>query len=253
MQILLANAKIMFGQSAVASISTPRFQQTAEKLAAEMARLDTEELSRQLDCNRQLAAINLKRYQDFPFSQKMPAIMAYNGQAYKHLRAQSLTDDDLEFGQQHLWITCFLYGLLRPMDAIVPYRMEHCVRLEATDNRPVNQFWKDRLTDVLIDSVKADDGILIHLSTEEYEHLFDWKRVRREVRVIQPLFYVSNGQGRLKMQAVWAKSCRGAMVRFILQHRTAHPDELQAFSHEGFEFQAAWGDEDFPHFIRGLS
>ena len=250
MQILLANAKIMFEQTALAPLSTPRFQQTAEKLAAEMARLDTDELSRQLDCNRQLAAINLKRYQEFPIAAKMPAILAYNGQAYKHLRAQSLSGDDLEFGQQHLWITCFLYGLLRPMDAIVPYRMEHCVRLEATDNRPVNQFWKDKLTDVLIRSVKEDDGILVHLSTEEYEHLFDWKRVTSEVQVIHPLFYVQQADGRLKMQAVWAKSCRGAMVRYILQPQLSNIDQLQSFSYEGFTYSPRHGETAYPHFIR---
>ena len=120
----------------------------------------------------------------------MPALLAYNGQAYKHLKASTLSQNALDFGQEHLWITCFLYGLLRPMDGIVPYRMEHCVTLEATYNKPINQFWKDKLTDILIESVKKDDGILIHLSTEEYEHLFDWKRVKQEVKVIQPLFYV---------------------------------------------------------------
>lgn len=80
-------------------------------------------------------------------------------------------------------------------------------------------------------NVKADDGILLHLSTEEYEHLFDWKRVCKEVTVVQPLFYVRQKDGRLKMQAVWAKSCRGAMVRFILNNRLVTPEELSAFNY----------------------
>ena len=71
------------------------------------------------------------------------------------------------------------------MDGIVPYRMEHCVTLETTNDKPINQFWKDQLTKVLIRSVQADDGILMHLSTEEYEHLFDWKRVCKEVTVVK--------------------------------------------------------------------
>lgn len=183
-------------------------------------------------------------------AEKMPAILAYNGQAYKHMRASSLSDDSLEYVQKHLWITCFLYGLLRPMDGIVPYRMEHCVSLEATNDKPVNQFWKDKLTDVLIDSVKADDGILIHLSTGEYEHLFDWKRVCKEIKVIQPLFYVRQKDGRLKMQAVWAKSCRGAMVRYILNNQLLTPEELAGFSYEGFEYAPELGEAAFPHFVR---
>ena len=250
MQILLANAKIMYEKAEKQPLSTPLFQSVADTLAAEMARMDVEELARQLDCSTKIAAENWKRYHDFAAAEKMPAILAYNGQAYKHLRADSLSDESLEYAQKHLWITCFLYGLLRPMDGIVPYRMEHCVTLEATGDKPVNQFWKDKLTDVLIDSVKADDGVLLHLSTAEYEHLFDWKRVCQEVKVIQPLFYVRQKDGRLKMQAVWAKACRGAMVRFVLAHQIAHPEELAAFSYEGFEYAPQLGEEAFPHFVR---
>lgn len=254
MQILLANAKIMFDKADKQAMSEPLFQSVANALATEMAQMDIDELARQLDCSKTLAAENWKRYQNFPLANTMPAILAYNGQAYKHLKARSLSDDALKFSQNHLWITCFLYGLLRPMDAIVPYRMEHCVTLEMTNDKPINQLWKDKLTEVLIDSVKKDDGILIHLSTEEYEHLFDWKRVMDEVKVIHPLFYVRSsslkGNG-LKMQAVWAKSCRGAMVRFILQNQITSPEDLKAFSYEGFVYSPEYGEEAYPHFIRG--
>ena len=250
MQILLANAKIMFEKVEGEVVSTPLFQAVADEMATEMALMDIDELARQLDCSRKLAAENWKRYQNFHIAEKRPALLAYNGQAYKHLRASSLSQEALAFGQKHLWITCFLYGLLRPLDGIVPYRMEHCVSLEITSQRPVNQFWKDKLTDTLIESVKADDGILVHLSTEEYEHLFDWKRVMKEVTVIHPLFYVRQGNGRLKMQAVWAKSCRGAMVRYILENGISSPEELRSFSYEGFEYSPLHGEDTFPHFIR---
>ena len=250
MQILLANAKIMYEKADRQPLSTPLFQSVADTLADEMAQMDVEELARQLDCNRKIAATNRLRYLNFHAAEKMPAILAYNGQAYKHLRANTLSEEALAYAQEHLWITCFLYGVLRPMDGLVPYRMEHCVTLEATQERPVHQFWKDKLTQVLIDSVKADDGILIHLSTEEYEHLFDWKRVCREVKVIQPLFYVRQKDASLKIQAVWAKSCRGAMTRFILNNKPVTPQELTTFSYEGFEYEPRLGEELFPHFVR---
>ena len=253
MQILLANAKIMFDKADRAAVSKPLFQSVAEMLAAEMAKLDVEELAKQLDCSHKIASENWKRYRNFMAAEKMPAILSYNGQAYKHLRANTLGEESLQYAQKHLWITCFLYGLLRPMDGIVPYRMEHCVTLEATNDKPINQFWKDKLTDVLISSVKADDGILIHLSTAEYEHLFDWKRICREVKVIQPLFYVRQKDGRLKMQAVWAKSCRGAMVRYILSNQLTTPEELAAFSYEGFEYAPELGEVAFPHFVRNIT
>lgn len=252
MQILLANAKIMNDHSEVMPLTKPKFQAIANELAAEMALLDIDTLTKELDCSRALAAENWRRYQNFHVTEKLPSIMAYNGQAYKHLKAKTLSTNALIFGQNHLWITCFLYGLLRPMDAIVPYRMEHCVKLAMTEDKPINTFWKDKLTDVLIDSVKSDDGILVHLSTEEYEHLFDWKRVCEEVKVIHPLFYVRQKDGGLKIQAIWAKSCRGAMVRFILSNQITNPEELKAFSYEGFEYNPNLGEELYPHFVREL-
>ena len=103
---------------------------------------------------------------------------------------------------------------------------------------------------MLIASVQADDGILLHLSTEEYEHLFDWKRVCKEVTVVQPHFYIRQKDGSLKTQAVWAKSCRGAMVRFILNNRLVTPEELSGFSYEYFEFAPQLGDTTVPHFVR---
>lgn len=85
---------------------------------------------------------------------------------------------------------------------------------------------------------------------EEYEHLFDWKRVMEEGKVIHPLFYVHRPDGMFKMQAVWAKSCRGAMARYILENNIFSPEQLKAFSYEGCEYSPNHGEELFPHFIR---
>ena len=187
--------------------------------------------------------------QFFDEKPKLPAILAYHGQAYKHLKAETLTVDDLNYSQEKLWITSFLYGLLRPLDGILSYRMEGHVELPSGEGQNMFGFWKSRLTDVLIDAVKADDGILIHLATEEFQHLFDWQRVRKEVRIIQPLFYVRKGND-LKIQAVWAKTCRGAMTRFIIENRITCPEDLNAFSYEGFAYDPKLGEPDYPHFVR---
>ena len=197
MQILLANAKMMVCPTEVAAkpLTIPAFQAEADLLAKEMARLSLDELAEQLGCSRQLALENQQRYQNFFLAEKVPAIMAYNGRAYQALMAHTFEATALSFAQEHLFITCFLYGLLRPMDAIVPYRMEHTVRLEATNDKPIDRFWRDKLTDYLIRAVQADDGILIHLSTGEYERLFNWARVCREVKVIKPLFMFASRAG----------------------------------------------------------
>ena len=253
MQIILASAKIMKDKVKSLSdinLSIPRFQSEAKSFARDMAQYSAETIAEILSCSQQIAVQNRLRYMRF-FDEvsKLPAILAYHGQAYKHLRAETLNVDDLNYAQEKLWITSFLYGLLRPLDAILPYRMEGNVELPSGDGQNLYCFWKSRLTDILIDTVKSDDGILVHLATEEYQHLFDWQRVRKEVHIIQPLFYVRKG-GNLKMQAVWAKTCRGAMTRFIIENRIDKPDDLNTFSYEGFTYEPNLGEPDYPHFIK---
>ena len=253
MQIILASAKIMNERLKAIpdiSLSIPRFQNEAEAFAKNMAQYSTETIAEILGCSMQIAAQNKLRFMQFLEDKpKLPAILAYHGQAYKHLKAEILTADDLNYSQGKLWITSFLYGLLRPLDGIQPYRMEGLVELPSGEGQNVFGFWKSRLTDMLIDGIKADDGILVHLATEEYQHLFDWQRVRKEVRIVQPLFYVRKG-GDLKIQAVWTKTCRGAMTRFIIQNRITNPDDLSAFSYEGFTYKPNLGEPDYPHFIK---
>ena len=264
MQIILASAKIMNDKVKSVpdiNLSTPRFLSEAEGFARDMAQYSAETIAEILGCNQQIAVQNRLRFmQFFDEKPKLPAILAYHGQAYKHLKAETLNVDDLNYAQGKLWITSFLYGLLRPFDGILSYRMEGNVELPSGEGQSMFGFWKNRLTDILIDSVKADDGILIHLATEEYQHLFDWKRVRKEVRIIQPLFYVRKGND-LKIQAVWAKTCRGAMTRFIIENRIDKPEDLNAFSYEGFTYEPRLGvlgpmgrlpeqEPDYPHFIK---
>ena len=207
MQIILASAKIMNDRVKSIpdiSLSTPRFQNEAEGFARDMVQYSAESIAEMLGCSQQIAAQNRLRYMRFfEDSAKLPAILA--------------------------------------LDAILPYRMEGHVELPSGEGQNMFAFWKSRLTDILIDAVKADDGVLIHLATEEYQHSFDWQRVRKEVRIVQPLFYVRKGSN-LKMQAVWAKTCRGAMTRFIIENRIDKPEDLCAFSYEGFSYEPKLGE-----------
>ena len=243
MQIILASAKIMNDKLKSIpdiSLSLPRFQKEAGDFARDMAQYSVETIADMLGCSRQIAAQNRLRYMNFfGDTPKLPAILAYHGQAY----------DDLNYSQEKLWITSFLYGLLRPLDAILPYRMEGNVELPSGEGQNMFAFWKSRLTDILIDAVKADGGTLVHLATEEYQHLFDWQRVRKEVRIVQPLFYIRKGS-ELKIQAVWAKTCRGAMTRFIIENCIDKPEDLCAFGYEGFTYEPKLGEADFPHFVK---
>ncbi len=248
MQILLACAKIINESTGRKPplTSEPRFLKEAEHFALLMSQRSVEELMDMFHCSRQLAIDNKLRFDAFfDGEREIPAVLAYYGQAYKCLQAQTMGDDELLFAQQHLWITSFLYGLLRPLDIIHPYRMEGKVVLE---EKTMFNHWKPLLTDLLIESVKADDGILVHLATEEMQHLFDWKKVSKEVTIVHPQFLVMKN-GKLKSVTVYAKSCRGAMTRFIVKNQLYSPEALQGFEYEGFEYRPDIGDANHPHFI----
>lgn len=253
MHIILASAKIMHDQlKAVPNVDTtmPRFINEAQSFAANMASYPIETIAHMLGCSQAIATQNKLRFmRHLEHHPNMPAILAYHGQAYKHLKAETLTVNQLNFAQQHLSIMSFLYGMLRPLDGILPYRMEGGVELPSGEGKNMFGFWKSRLTDVLINSIKADDGVLIHLATEEFQHLLNWQRVSSEVRIVQPLFYVKKGNA-LKMQAVWAKTCRGAMTRFIVENQISNPSLLKTFSYEGFHFDPSLGDNNHPHFVK---
>lgn len=114
--------------------------------------------------------------------------------------------------------------------------MEGGFPLPCTEGKTVNEFWRTYLTDALTESVLKDDGILIYLDTEEFRRLFDWKKIEKEIPVIiEPRFHVLKN-GKLTTPAVWAKTCRGAMARYIIENRITSADALEDFSYEGFSF-----------------
>ncbi len=252
MQILLACAKIMNNDTTVSvpRVSSPRFEADANRFALELGQWSIDELAGALHCSHSLAQENHLRYGRFlDETEKLPAILAYYGQAFKYLRASEFSDADFQYAHDHLFICSFLYGLLRPLDLIHPYRLEGKVRLQATDGQTMLTYWRSRITDVLIDAVKSDDGVLVHLATGEMEQLFEWGRVCREVTVVQPLFYADEGH-RLKTVSVHAKSCRGAMAREILLNRYSSPSSLLAFEQNGYRYRENYGDLLHPHFIK---
>lgn len=237
MQILISCAKTMVDTASVATPRTtqPRYREEAAGLAARLGTLTADELAATLHVNRRIAAENRQRYGRFHGDEaELPALAAYAGIVFRQIGPADFTDADFAYAQRHLHITSFLYGLLRPLDAIRPYRLEGDVRIPR-DEGTVFAFWRDRLTDPFLDAIRRDDGVLVNLASGEMKRLFDWPRIRREARVITPEFRVREGD-RLRTVVVYTKMCRGAMTRFLLRHRIAEPDALKAFEWEGFRF-----------------
>lgn len=238
MQLFLSCAKTMTETSSVQTPCTtrPRHAAEAADLAARMAALPTEALARLLRVNGRIAAENRRRYLAFhDESTALPAVAAYTGVVFRHLDPASFTEADFEYAQRHLHITSFLYGLLRPLDAIRPYRLEGDLVLPGMDEQTLFDYWRQRLTDEFLDAIRCDDGVLLNLASGEMRRLFDWRRIAREVRIITPEFRVRDGD-RLRTVVVYTKMCRGEMARCVLRNRTANPEALKGFEWEGFRY-----------------
>jgi cytoplasmic iron level regulating protein YaaA (DUF328/UPF0246 family) len=250
MQILLSCAKTMRDASTVKPPFTtlPRFKDEAGQFALELRQWTTDKFKDALQCSPSIASETKLRYlRFFDEGQELPAVLSYFGQVFKYLKVRNWKTGDFYYAQSHLWITSFLYGLLRPMDRIHPYRLEGKVSLEVSGEKTLFDFWKSRLTDMLLESVKADDGILLYLASEEMKLLFDWKRIRSELHVIQPHFFIMK-DGRPKTIVIYTKTCRGAMAHYVTCNRISNPEDLKAFEHEGFTYTDQYGDNDHPNF-----
>lgn len=237
MQILLSPAKDMTATPTLVPpfLSVPPFQDDAVRNALQMGELSAEEIGKLLKVNPQIAALNKQRYQEFLDPPVHAAVLSYTGMSFRHLKAETFSEEDLRYAQEHLWITSFLYGLNRPLDGIKTYRMEGNVVLPEHDGLTMFRFWRTRLTDVLIDAVKNDDGVLFNLASAEMKQLFDWKRVEQECQVISPDFRVMKN-GQLKTVVVYAKMMRGAMTRHLITQRITLQDNWKDFEYEGFSF-----------------
>lgn len=237
MMIYISCAKTMTAHSKqkVPFTTQPFFLNEARQNVMDISQFSSEELGRLLKINSKLAAENYFRYHNF-FSgdnEGLPAILSYTGMVFKRLAVKDFSDDDFRYAQEHLFITSFLYGLLRPLDVIKNYRLEGDVKLPERGNISMFDYWKPVLTDFFIAEIKKQGGVLVNLASNEMKELFDWKRVCREVRVITPDFQVYKN-GKLSTVVIYAKMCRGEMTRFILKNRIENPEQIKSFEWEGF-------------------
>ena len=232
MQILLSCAKTMAESTSlpIPRTTSPLYGAQAGELAGQLATLSTEELAKILRVNHRIAATNRLRYSRFH-------------DVFKRIAPADFTAGDFEYAQAHLNITSFLYGLLRPLDAIRTYRLEGDAVLPGHGEQTVFEYWQDKLTDAFLEKIKADDGILVNLASSEMKRLFDWKRICREVRVVTPEFRIREDD-RLKTVVVYTKMCRGEMTRHILKNRIGDPQQLKAFEWEGFRLNPTLSKAD---------
>jgi cytoplasmic iron level regulating protein YaaA (DUF328/UPF0246 family) len=200
-----------------------------------------------------LAQLNYDRFQNWslPFTEdnSKPAILVFKGDAYRGLSVDDFTEQDFKIAQEKLRILSGLYGILKPMDLIQPYRLEMGTRMPITPKvKNLYQFWGNKLTDAMNQELAEDDGILINVASNEYFKALNPKAIKGRVITCH---FRDNKNGQYKMIMTFAKQARGFMSRFIIKNNLQNPEDLKAFEEEGYVFNPKMSTADEFTFTRG--
>lgn len=230
------------------SATTPDFEEQAAQLANVARGLTAADLKKLMGISDNLAKLNADRFRDFGTMERKPAAFAFAGDTYQGLEVQSLDADEMSWAQEHLRILSGLYGLLRPLDAIQPYRLEMGSRLANSRGKNLYNFWGDRIACAInAQARKNGTKILVNCASQEYFSAVDLTAL--EPRIVTPVF-LEEKPGGPQIVSFFAKQARGAMARYIIQHRLTDPQALKDFDTGGYKFNDDLSDVCKPVFIR---
>jgi cytoplasmic iron level regulating protein YaaA (DUF328/UPF0246 family) len=224
----------------------PLFVEQAAELVGVLRTKSPQQVAELMDLSDKLAALNAARYEawrpTFTAKNSRQAALAFDGDVYGGLDARSLPAEDLDWLQQHLCILSGLYGVLRPLDRMQPYRLEMGTRLKTARGQSLYAFWGSRIAEYLNERAQADKSpVVINLASEEYFKAVDLKALRP--RVVTCVFEERKAGG-YKVISFMAKRARGLMVRWAVQHRASTPEQLKGFDLEGYRFETSLSTPD---------
>lgn len=231
----------------------PSFINQSERLIHQLRKISPKDLKQLMKISDDLAELNNQRYllwnTKHDLEKCKQAIFAFNGEVYSGLNASSFLENELEYAQQHLRILSGLYGILRPLDLIHPYRLEMGTKLRMEGYTNLYEFWSDMLVDEINKSIKSTkDKVLINLASVEYFKAINKKKLI--VPIITPVFKDYNN-GSYKTIMMYAKKARGSMASFILKNKIRRSEELTAFDLDGYLFNKDVSNENEFVFYRG--
>ena len=233
----------------------PAMLDRSSELIGIMAAKTPAQIGQMMSISPSLAALNHERFQDWerPFTPKnaRPALLAFDGDVYDGMAARTtFTERDFTHAQKTLRILSGLYGVLRPLDLMMAYRLEMGTKLANARGRDLYAFWGDTITNTLRDDIAASPGskVLINLASTEY--FGSVRPARIGVPVISPVFLDPNRAGQQKIVSFFAKKARGAMSAWIIRERIATPKDLPSFDGLGYRFDAERSSVLQPVFVR---
>lgn len=216
----------------------PKFQNKALELIDVLKEKSEEEIQSLMSISDKLANLNVERYNNFA-KKKDPqhakqAIFAFQGDVYQGFEADSLTKTDIEFAQNHLRILSGLYGILKPLDLIQPYRLEMGTSLTVNGSKNLYEFWGDQIAKELNKDLKHQTNkVIVNLASQEYFKAIDTKALKADVIDVE---FKDHKNGEYKVIAFYAKKARGYMSRYIAKNKITDPEDLKGFDYEGYWF-----------------
>lgn len=253
MIITLSPAKLQDFDSPldIKEATTPLYAKEAKELYKSLEGVSAGEIASLMNINTQLAHNVYQYIHAFPLSKtpQRQTIFAYNGIAYQGLDARTFSEEDLAFAQKHLLHISGLYGVLRPLDLIKPYRLEMQIPVINNKGKDLYAFWTDTISRYLAKQMKADDNVWVNLTSKEYAKAVDKKLLPKGYKIVTPIFKQQTDKG-YKQIVVYAKKARGMMSRFIIQNHLTDVEHLKAFDTEGYAFAPQLSDDKEWVFIR---
>lgn len=243
MLITISPAKTLDFESPLATthFTQPELLKYSQQLIEECRKLSSSDIASLMKISDKLAGLNAARFGEwqpnFTPENARQAILAFKGDVYTGMQAEHFSEDDFQFAQQHLRMLSGLYGVLRPLDLMQPYRLEMGIKLKTNKGSDLYQFWGNTITEALNKALKEQgDNILINLASDEYFKSVNPKKLNAEI--IKPIF-LDEKNGKYKVISFYAKKARGLMSRFIIQEKLTNKAQLKEFDLEGYQFNSA--------------
>ena len=246
MIVIISPAKRLdFDSSTIRKQSVPLFLGDANHLVAHLRKLSTKQLQELMSISSKIADLNTDRFKTWDNSTATPkakqALLAFNGDVYSGLDATSFETKDFDFAQKHLRILSGLYGVLKPLDMIQPYRLEMGTRLKNKQGKDLYDFWGSRITEAINAELKTmRNAVLINLASNEYFHSIVPDHLN--AKVITPIFKEKKN-GTYKIISFTAKRSRGMMARYIIKNRIKTPESLKQFREGDYRYQTKLSNE----------
>ena len=238
MKIILSPAKQMnMDLDSLEPLGLPVFMEQSEEILAWLREQTYEELKKLWKCNDKIAEQNSERIKHMNLrNQLTPAILAYDGIAFKYMAPAVFEYEQLDYVQEHLCILSAFYGALRPMDGVTPYRLEMQAKAAIGGHKDLYDLWGKRLYDVV-----RDDGFIINLASKEYSKCIEKYLSDRDTYIT--VSFVEQSGEKLVTKGTYAKMARGEMVRFMAEKQIENPEDIKAFNRLGYVFRQELSSE----------